>query len=303
MSAPTETEQVERNGTAEESAEAVEPSRFDVDFPVDRFRDAALHLRRPFTAQAVKFKVQATWPKSDPAQGLVVAYIDARLVADRLNLVCPHLWFDEYDPIDGGRMMCRLTVDGIVRRDIGEGYQGKGLYSDALKRAAVKFGVGVSLYAIPKIVLSKSDGHLRELQTKQGKSLALTVQGEARCREVYESWLERQGEAAFGPALGHGDAEGAVGDAEAEASVVEEGDAPATIGRNIAKKMVDRVWPVAAAKKSLQLAASHAAERDVGDCSTKAKATTALASLTYGQAEKLDRWITKKAEGGDEDGE
>ena len=33
--------------------------------------------------------------------------------------VVPHLWFDEYQPTDGGRLLCRLTVDGITRHDPG----------------------------------------------------------------------------------------------------------------------------------------------------------------------------------------
>jgi hypothetical protein len=121
-------------------------------FPVDSFRDAAHHLRRPFTKHAVKFKVQATWPKERPTSGLIVAYIDARLAIERLNLVCPHLWHARYEATGQGRMWCHLTVDGITRPDVGEG-DGKGLVSDALKRAAVHFGVGVSLYAVSKIVL------------------------------------------------------------------------------------------------------------------------------------------------------
>jgi hypothetical protein len=67
------------------------------------------------------------------------------------------------------------------------------------------------------------------------------------------------------------------------------------IGPGIAQKLVDRVWSVANAKASFQLAASHAAGgRDVGDCSTKDKAKEAIVGLDYAQAEKLDRWVTKK---------
>jgi hypothetical protein len=68
----------------------------------------------------------------------------------------------------------------------------------------------------------------------------------------------------------------------------------AEIGLSIAGKLVDRAWKIPAARKSLQLAASHAAGRDVGDCSTKKGATEGLVGLTYSQAEKLERWISKK---------
>lgn len=69
---------------------------------------------------------------------------------------------------------------------------------------------------------------------------------------------------------------------------------PKGIGSEIAQKMVDRAWEIPAAKSHLQLAASHAAERDIGDCSTQAKAQKALADLTFAQAEKVDRWIASK---------
>lgn len=272
--------------------------------PVDSFKEAAPLLRRPFTANAVKFKVQAAYPRENPTGALIVAYIDARLVAERLNLVCPHLWYDEYEQLPGDRMMCRLTIDGITRPDIGEGYQGKGLYSDALKRAAVKFGVGVSLYAVPAIQLTVGAGDLRQTSAGQKKSCALTVKGENACRYRYRQWLADVGIAQFGEPLDHGDAEGSVGDVESEASVPD--DSGSGIGKEIAKKIVDRVWSIPAAKKSLQLAASHAAGTDVGDCATKAKAVEALAALEFGQAEKLDRWIAKKESGevkGGDDGE
>ena len=105
--------------------------------------NAAEHLRRPFAAEAVRWKVQAGT--------LVVPYVDARLVIERLNLVCPHLWHDEYEPVGGGKgLLCRLTIDGIIRVDVGEGYQGKGLYPESFKRAAVKFRVQVHTTAMPE---------------------------------------------------------------------------------------------------------------------------------------------------------
>lgn len=71
---------------------------------------------------------------------------------------------------------------------------------------------------------------------------------------------------------------------------------PAGVGREIAKKMVDKAWGIAKAKSQLQLAASHTAGEDVGDCSTKAKAITALSKLSFEQAERVDNWIARKAE-------
>lgn len=179
----------------------------DTQLPVGSFREAAPLLRRPFEPAAVRWKVQTTHGSS----GLIVGYIDARLATERLNLVCPHLWSDDYTSAGDGLLMCLLTVDGITRRDVGQG-KGKALFSDAFKRAAVKFGVGVSLYALPQTWLSVSDGHLRA--AGQGKErLFLQPAGIEHLRSLYAIWLGTAQGASFGEPLSHGDAaEGSVGD-------------------------------------------------------------------------------------------
>lgn len=216
-----------KNGTADIGPEAVGPPPVALkSLPVDSFRDAAPHLRRPFTAAAVKFKVQATWDGG----ALIVAYIDARLVIDRLNMVIPDKWEPDYKPVAEGLMWCYLTVDGITRPDIGTSSgQGdsakKGLVSDALKRAAVQFGIGVSLYAIPKLRLYLKDGHLA---TDRNDKYKLTPNGETRCRAIYEAWLDTVGRASFGDPLDHGDDLDAGGDVEVDAGQEPEaqGDLP-----------------------------------------------------------------------------
>lgn len=180
----------------------------------ETYTGAAPHLRRPFTPEAVRFKVQATYPKNDPTGALVVGYIDARLVIERLNMIVPGLWQDDYEPVGPGLLMCSLTVDGLTRKDVGEG-AGKALYSDAFKRAAVKFGIGVSLYAIPQTHLKLADGSVKSIQGPKGPSLAITPAGEKRVRAAYKDWLDSHGVAAFGEPLSHGDVEGAQGDVEA----------------------------------------------------------------------------------------
>jgi hypothetical protein len=251
--------------------------------PVDSFRDAAPHLRRPFTAAAVKFKVQATWPKQNPANGLVVAYIDARLAVERLNLVCPHLWIDEYQPIQGG-LLCRLTIDGLTRHDIGEGV-GKGLYSDALKRAAVKFGVGVSLYAIPQSFIGVADGSAKPKQSGNGPTLVLTDVGERIIRDRYRTWLALTGTQAFGDPLDHGDVEGSQGDADAPgAQRVEEIPEPIDAGH--AARLGELISGALAAgmesKQLLEVFQSAGADPERID-------RAAVAALQPTQAEEIER--------------
>jgi hypothetical protein len=206
------TQTVQRPRAASNGSEPETGEQPTVVLPVERYRDAARELRRPFAANAVKFKVQATWPRGAPNAALIVPYVDSRLVVERLNLVCPHLWSERFER-DGSLLWCHMTIDGVTRSDVGEGYQGKGLISDARKRAAVQFGVAVSLYATPKIVLKVDSGPvLRKVRTRDGESLGLTDVGERECRQLYQNWLDVHGESHFGRVLDHGDVEDSLGD-------------------------------------------------------------------------------------------
>ena len=83
-----------------------------------------------------------------------MAHIDARQVMARLDAVVGSgQWEDAYQAaaIPGG-VECALTVMGVTKTDVGTPSDQdpvKGAYSDALKRAAVKFGIGRHLYDIP----------------------------------------------------------------------------------------------------------------------------------------------------------
>jgi len=116
-------------------------------------------LSRPFDPKEVEVKVQVV--SKDRTKGQVVAYVDARTVLDRLDeAVGPTGWSDGYEVLnngtdyDGRRLVevkCTLTVLGVSKEDVGEGDSLKAAFSDALKRAAVKFGVGRYLYRLPKV--------------------------------------------------------------------------------------------------------------------------------------------------------
>lgn len=182
-------------------------------------RLALKELRRPFTPAAIRFKVQMakrSSPVNEKDYAMVVSYIDARLVIERLNLVVGGGWHDRL--FSGG--LCELTVLGVTRTDSGEA-QGlaatKALHSDSLKRAAVKFGVGVSVYAAPRIVLTPTKKRwLRPVTSSKGLSWALTQSGEHECRRRYAEWLKKVGVKQFGEPLDHGDVEASQGDWEIE---------------------------------------------------------------------------------------
>ena len=114
-------------------------------------------LSGPFDPADVHFKPQHV----SGNRCLAVAYLDARAVMDRLDAVCGLNWSDAYNVLPGGSVLCRLQVlvDGnwITKTDVGspseqpdEGDRMKAAFSDALKRAAVKLGIGRYLYRLPK---------------------------------------------------------------------------------------------------------------------------------------------------------
>jgi hypothetical protein len=192
----------------------------------------------------VRFKIQNT--AGEHAQ--VAAYVDARLVFDRLDLVCGAGWtacFEELPrPLvppacdrDGQplarppiHVRCRLTVLGVTREDVGEGEDPKAAFSDAIKRAAVHFGVARALYAMRAPWLAEGDGDGELRRNRRGR-LVLDERTEEWCRERYARWLEERGRRLFGQELEHGDESGAPGfeaeaaSRDAEASLAEVGQA------------------------------------------------------------------------------
>lgn len=173
--------------------------------PVVQLEKALPHLRRPFSPEAIKFR---------PAGGGVVAYLDARVVIERLNAVIPD-WTTEYEILPTGKqIMCHLTVAGRTRSDVGTMGAGSQVdpvktgVSDALKRAAVHFGVGVSVYALKRITN-------KDLPKGALNDKIITDVGMTWLRRGYRLWLQSENGKHFGPELSHGDVEGAVGDPEA----------------------------------------------------------------------------------------
>lgn len=107
-------------------------------------------LAAPFGPSEVKARTQG---------GRQLHYVTARTVMNRLDDVLgPENWHDEYHPGGESSILCKLTLrlpDGqvVTKCDAGgfagmadEGDDDKSGYSDAFKRAAVKFGVGRYLY-------------------------------------------------------------------------------------------------------------------------------------------------------------
>jgi hypothetical protein len=126
-----------------------------------QYPDLFAALAAPFEPHEVKLRSQT---------GRQLHYITARTAMNRLdNVLGPENWWDEYVPSENS-VLCRLTIrlpDGstLTKSDAG-GYAGmadsgdddKSGYSDAFKRAAVKFGVARYLYrdGVPTFVQERT---------------------------------------------------------------------------------------------------------------------------------------------------
>lgn len=148
-------------------------------------------LCQPFPASHVEWRVGST--NAEKTKGLPLCYIDARAVMDRLDSICgPENWQCNYTQTGNGSIVCNLGIrvpggDWIWKAD-GAGatdFEGeKGMLSDALKRAAVRWGIGRYLY---------------ELKAKwvpieqRGKSHFIPDAELAKLKEFYEDEINKLG--------------------------------------------------------------------------------------------------------------
>lgn len=114
-------------------------------------------LASPFDPQEIRHKPGVV----SGNRALAIPYVDARAIQDRLDEVLGLInWQDEYECMADGSVICRLRIrvgdEWICKVDVGgpseqpdEGDRRKAAFSDALKRAAVKFGIGRYLYRQP----------------------------------------------------------------------------------------------------------------------------------------------------------
>ena len=108
-------------------------------------------LLAPFPVDEIEWRVGAT--NQGKTKGIALAYLNARTVMDRLDNVCgPQNWQCRY-PHANGKTCCEIGIkidDEWIWKSDGAGdtdFEGvKGAFSDAFKRAAVRWGIGRYLY-------------------------------------------------------------------------------------------------------------------------------------------------------------
>jgi hypothetical protein len=142
-------------------------------------------LRAPFAPDRVSWRVGST--TQDKSKGLAFAYIDARDVMDRLDDVCgPGGWQNNY-PHANGKTVCAIGIkvgDEWIWKANGAGDSDveaeKGALSDALKRAAVQWGIGRYLYDVtPPWVEIEPMGKSFKIKEHEYRRLRRLLTGEA----------------------------------------------------------------------------------------------------------------------------
>lgn len=172
---------------------------------LEQLRISAL-LKAPFHHSKLSWRIgkKSNWdyklnkPKdpNKPVKALMLVYIDARDVQDRLDKVCCLDWSNEFKEVMG-RMVCYLTIAGVTRVD-GAGdtefEAEKGGLSDSFKRAAVMFGVGRYLYNAKncntwiEYEQGDNDFNIAEKAKKQFAAIAVKL-GESV--QSWEYWLNQ----------------------------------------------------------------------------------------------------------------
>lgn len=117
-------------------------------------------LSKPIDKNEIKYRVQQSGLSNGKPWARLIAYIDSRVVIERLNNIFGVFgWEDSYKDLKES-IECTLTIKclddkgdtvSISKRDVGNKSNiesEKGGYSDALKRAAVKLGIGLDLYSL-----------------------------------------------------------------------------------------------------------------------------------------------------------
>lgn len=110
-------------------------------------------LAKPFAYEDLEWRTLRVLGKTvDNVQAMIVPYVTARAIQDRLDLVCePNGWWNEFRDWKGGQL-CGITIGNVTKWDGAKDTQIealKGGLSDAMKRAAVQWGIGRYLYKLP----------------------------------------------------------------------------------------------------------------------------------------------------------
>jgi len=117
----------------------------------------AVHTKlcKPFARALIELKPGAI--TKDQSRALSMPFVDSRAYQTRLDrVVGPEGWSVEYRPLSDRAVLCRLTILGVTREDVGEcnasdENAATSAVAQSFKRACSAFGLGRYLYNLPQI--------------------------------------------------------------------------------------------------------------------------------------------------------
>ncbi|MFA5927397.1 MAG: Rad52/Rad22 family DNA repair protein [Patescibacteria group bacterium] len=126
------------------------------------------NLRKPFEAGDIEWRIGSI--NADRTSGMALAYVTNRAIQERLDeIVGPLNWKNEFDRWDSKGVKCGISIRIDDKSEWITKYDGaeetnieptKGGFSDAMKRAAVQWGIGRYLYDMPSVWISLENGRL-----------------------------------------------------------------------------------------------------------------------------------------------
>ncbi len=138
-------------------------------------------LRDPFAPEDIEWRVQQAGEKNGKPWARVLAYVTNRAIQDRLDeVIGPESWQNTFREGPDGGVVCGLSVrisradgtaewvtkwDGAENTDV---EPVKGGLSNAMKRAAVQWGIGRYLYDLDEGWARIHDGGRYTAKTKDG---------------------------------------------------------------------------------------------------------------------------------------
>ncbi len=138
-------------------------------------------LRDPFTPEDIEWRVQQAGEKNGKPWARVLAYVTNRAIQERLDeVVGPENWQNAFREGPAGGVVCGITVrvaradgtsewitkwDGAENTDV---EPVKGGLSNAMKRAAVQWGIGRYLYDLEEGWARVHDGGRFSAKNKDG---------------------------------------------------------------------------------------------------------------------------------------
>src|SRR5215207_4538673 len=115
-------------------------------------------LKAPFPAEDVEWRIGQSGVSNGKIWATALAYVTNRAIMERLDeAVGPQNWKNEFTRAPEGGVLCGLSIrieqEWVTKWDGADNTQieaVKGGLSDAMKRAAVQWGIGRYLYNLPR---------------------------------------------------------------------------------------------------------------------------------------------------------